>query len=331
MGVFKNIIEPGVIVLAFTAGTLINRRSKQLQRARKNSENRAGPPRPTCSDTKSLPEESQFRNNVTSRFMAYFPFLLEIWYWNLTYWVYQLSRALSSYYVRGNQAVLDRARQHALSILFLEKHLGVDIELQLQKYILRNIPGLMPILTKVYHAHIIVGVIFIVYTYTYLPRALFQRIRRTIAVDNVLAFIILTTWRCMPPRLLPKEYGFLDILHGTQQSAWTNNRFQLTIAAMPSLHFGTSAFIGFCLWRFAPHRPLKYLAPLWPSLMLLTILATANHFVIDAVVGAMIPAMAWRMNELVLSLGPLEEYVFRLLRTEKPSVLEGEILEGAVP
>ncbi|XTI84277.1 hypothetical protein V2W45_1339324 [Cenococcum geophilum] len=103
----------------------------------------------------------------------------------------------------------------------------------------------MPILAKVYFFHIIVSVMFIVYTYTFLPLCQFERIRRTISMDKFFAFIIITSWRCMPPQLLPPEFGFVDVLRNGPQSAWTQNQFQFTIAAMPSLHLALRRILGF--------------------------------------------------------------------------------------
>lgn len=323
MGLFKNLIEPGSIVLAFTAGSLINRRrairesERELHAPLLSSPRGASPAPPSP----LYPDTSPFRNNLSSRFLAKFPFLLEIWYWNLTYWVYQLARALTATLIRGNEAIFARAQAHALSILSFETRLHIAIELPIQKYILNSQPWLMTILAKIYYSHIFVGVVFLVYIYTYLPTPTFRTIRRTIAANNALAFIILSLYRCAPPRLLPPEYGFVDVLHSSVTnpgSAWTHNRFQLTIAAMPSLHFGTSLFLAVCLARFSPHRALRILAPLWPCAMALTILATANHFVCDALVGAVVPLLGWRVNRVFNVLEPVEAWGFWVCRTEKP-------------
>jgi hypothetical protein len=179
----------------------------------------------------------------------------------------------------------------------------------------------MSVFAKIYYSHIIVTVAFYVYAYTYFKREPFQRMRRSLAACNLIAFIILTAYRVMPPRLLPRSYGFVDVLHpddGSSGSTWTHNRFQLTIAAMPSLHFGMAGFVTYCLIRFSPHRYLQAFALLWPVAMLLTILATANHFLLDAFVGALVPIIAWRINGMFLVLRPLEEWMFWLLRTMKP-------------
>lgn len=69
--------------------------------------------------------------------------------------------------------------------------------------------------------------------------ALYEARRRTMAVCNLLAFVIFTLWPCMPPRLLSdssiegpdgivaKSFGFVDTVHGKggAGSVWTQNRF----------------------------------------------------------------------------------------------------------
>jgi hypothetical protein len=68
---------------------------------------------------------------------------------------------------------------------------------------------------------------------------LYQARRRTLAVCNLLAFVVFTLWPCMPPRLLSdptpdgrdadlaRSYGFVDTVHGKNGagSVWTQNRF----------------------------------------------------------------------------------------------------------
>jgi hypothetical protein len=163
-------------------------------------------------------------------------------------------------------------------------------------------------LARVYYSHIVVGVAFYVYCYTFMSRRQYRKIRRTLALENVIAFVILSLWRCAPPRLLPAEYGFIDVLHKDNAgSAWTHNKFQLTIAAMPSLHFGNSVLIAFCLLMYSPHVLLRVVAPLWPMIMVLTVVATANHFVLDTVVGVTVIATAYRLNRTMLVLLPVRE------------------------
>ncbi|PYH70083.1 phosphatase PAP2 family protein [Aspergillus vadensis CBS 113365] len=322
MGAVKNILEPAAIVAAFTAGALINRRKNAKLLATPDVESpllEAPPVDIKPNDEDSDERTIRNRRTIQSRILAKFPFLLEIWYWLLTYWIYQGLRAFSARMISGNKAIFDTAERHALSILAFEHFLHLDVELSVQRYVLEQKPWLMGFLARVYYSHIVLGVIFIVYCYTCIQRDKYQAIRRTLAFENVIAFTILTLWRCMPPRLLPEEYGFIDVLHSNAGgSAWTQNKFQLTIAAMPSLHFGNSMFIALCLLKFSPHWYLRAVAPIWPMLMGLTIVATANHFILDAVVGACVTLTAFRFNAVMLYLLPVERALFRLLRIEKP-------------
>ncbi|KAG9256189.1 PAP2 superfamily-domain-containing protein [Emericellopsis atlantica] len=320
----KTVLEPIVIVCLFTAGCLINRRRDS--RSPIDVENRPlvrenGDPSTQSSSLSSSPslsavDDSHQRNIVWEllrRFWRKYPFLPEIWYWNLTYWVYQGLRAVSARLIADNASVFERAKQHALTVLSIEQLLGIDVELSVQRFFLNNYPDWMSVLGNIYHSHICVGIAFLVYTYTYLPFPTYQRIRRTIAMDNAVAFVIVTLWRCSPPRLLPEEYGFVDILHpkvNPNDNPWQNNRFQLTIAAMPSLHFGTALFFAVSLYRFAPHAVVRVLAPLWPAMMLLTIVTTANHFLMDAMVGACVPLVGWRLEWMVGELAVVQNWVF---------------------
>lgn len=72
-----------------------------------------------------------------------------------------------------------------------------------------------------------------------LTPTLYQRARRTMAMCNLLAFVVFTLWPCMPPRLLSDpdyhgpakdeatSYGFVDTVHSAagESSVWTTNRF----------------------------------------------------------------------------------------------------------
>ncbi|KAK1753908.1 PAP2 superfamily-domain-containing protein [Echria macrotheca] len=315
MSALANFKEPLAIVTVFTIGTLINRRRRSNGSiSEKDVE--------TALDTPTLPRLTSKlgSRNLPSAILAQFPFLVEVWYWQLTYWIYQGLRALSARKIAGNDAIFQTAVHHAQQLLTLEKSLGIDVELPLQRLILHHAPWLMTALSRVYFSHIVLGLIFLVYSYTVLPRHTFSAIRRTLALENVLAFLVLTVWRCAPPRLMPHpQYGYRDIVHESSgNTAWTENKFRLVIAAMPSLHFANSLFLGWCLARFSPHAALRVLGPLWPVTMWITVVATANHWVLDTVAGVGVLVVAYRWNRVLLGLLPLEEFVLGVLRLEKP-------------
>lgn len=54
-------------------------------------------------------------------------------------------------------------------------------------------------------------------------------------------------------------------------------------------------------------------------------MATANHYLLDAVGGFFVTAIAYRFNTVLLNLRPLEEWGFWLVGVEKP--VEKEVVD----
>lgn len=99
------------------------------------------------------------------------------------------------------------------------------------------------------------------------------------------------------------------------------------VAAMPSLHFGYSLLIGLTVatipingvrpnsWKRAV---ITVLGLSYPALIFTAIVATANHFILDAVAGAIVCGVAWSANGLLLNLCVLEDYFLWIIRIHKP-------------
>jgi hypothetical protein len=113
------------------------------------------------------------------------------------------------------------------------------------------------------------------------------------------------------------------------------------LAAMPSLHFGYSLMIGLTIMTIplpTHHRrtlririgPLGLRIPSWrrllcailgflyPFIILVAIVSTANHFILDAVAGAFVCGLGWWSNGVLLNLLPVEDYFLWLVRIHKP-------------
>jgi len=56
----------------------------------------------------------------------------------------------------------------------------------------------------------------------------------------------------------------------------------------------------------------------YPAIILAAIVATANHFVLDAVAGAIVCGIAWNANGVLLNLLVLEDYFLWAVRIHKP-------------
>lgn len=96
---------------------------------------------------------------------------------------------------------------------------------------------------------------------------------------------------------------------------------------MPSLHFGYSLLIGLTIATIpvAGLRPNSWrrvaivaLGMSYPALILTAIVATANHFILDAVAGAVVCGVAWNANGILLNLCIVEDYFLWLVRIHKP-------------
>jgi hypothetical protein len=56
---------------------------------------------------------------------------------------------------------------------------------------------------------------------------------------------------------------------------------------------------------------------LYPFAILVAIVSTANHFILDAVAEALVCAVGWKSNRILLNLLPLEDYFLWLVRIHK--------------
>ncbi|RMZ79226.1 hypothetical protein DV737_g3476, partial [Chaetothyriales sp. CBS 132003] len=331
------------------------------------------------------PNTTVFRDRLLSRILSKLPFLVEAWYWALVYWVYQLGRAFTA--VTIVEGAVHVARKHALQVIEVEKRVHVFWEPAIQRFFI-SFPRLMTAINWLYSfIHIPGTIAFLVWLYYYTITSsrvgqtriegskaqgqtsgsgaeLYEARRRTMAVCNLLAFVVFTLWPCMPPRLLSdpdydgslaeaaKSHDFVDTVHGEggAKSVWTQNRFCNQYAAMPSLHFGYALMIGVTImtiplapkYRHSRSVPLPFfnqsqpeLAPqvrlpsarrlacvvvgiLYPFAILVAIISTANHFILDAVAGGLVCLIGWKSNAVLLNLLPLEDHFLWWLRIHKP-------------
>jgi membrane-associated phospholipid phosphatase len=106
-----------------------------------------------------------------------------------------------------------------------------------------------------------------------------------------------------PPRLLP-SLGFVDTLdkylklNSSSLPAFLVNQY----AAMPSFHVGWTFLIGMATFRIAKTWWLKLVGILLPLLMLVTVIATANHFILDAIAGAVLVSLSYGLAMLFAKL-----------------------------
>ncbi|MEI6452430.1 MAG: phosphatase PAP2 family protein, partial [Actinomycetes bacterium] len=87
-----------------------------------------------------------------------------------------------------------------------------------------------------------------------------------------------------PPRMIFTS-GVADIsyLQGKRSAIFENGFLANPFAAMPSLHFAYALFLALAVFMLARQTWLRWGGFAYPALVLLAIVATGNHFIVDAV------------------------------------------------
>lgn len=132
-------------------------------------------------------------------------------------------------------------------------------------------------------------------------RATYRLTRNAFLGSAVLSLLVYRFFPVAPPRLI-EEQSFVDTMqehsHLSYQ-AQSLSPFVNPYAAVPSLHFGWSFLLSVALVLVRPWRWWTLPAAIaQPLAMLIAIVATANHWVLDAVAGLAVCAAAlagaWR-------------------------------------
>ncbi|KAK5091843.1 hypothetical protein LTR70_001154 [Exophiala xenobiotica] len=294
------------------------------------------------------PNSSRFANHVHSRLLQKFPFLIEMFYWIITYLFYRMTKVVSRA-VFHQDKIWEVAQQNAARILWFEQDSPFSWmfpvkEHDVQQWFMDGHQTGLTFLNRAYALIHIPGTVgFIAWYYYVAPNhSVFAVARRTLTLTNLFAFITFTFYPTMPPRLLPKRYGFLDtVRHDNAQSIWMKGEVVNSLAAMPSMHFGYAFCIG-CTMLFHSgifrRNLIKgevrkstfwkcfyiFMAIGYPAMVLSAIVATANHYWLDALMATVVATLAFFCNRVFLILLPLEDYLIWVLRLEKPIPSTGE-------
>ncbi len=202
------------------------------------------------------------------------------------YGAYALSRA----FVQGHEAL---ALANGTFFMNLEKSLGIFWEPWIQAQVSRVGP-LMTFLVWAYsslHLPIIVGTMVWVFTQR---RRSWVFLRNWFLVMNFMAVAVFLLLPTAPPRmLLTSGVADMDFLHGVRSQIFENGPLANPYAAMPSLHFAYALFVALALFLLARRRWLRWGGFAYPLLIFVAIVATGNHFILDAVGGGLVVAAAY--------------------------------------
>jgi len=227
----------------------------------------------------------------------------------IAYYAYRLVRGL----VDGRAAV---AFDNARALVDAERALGTFFEPGLQAWA----QGQGWIVTGAnwmyVNSHFAVTTAFLVWLYVARNHA-FYFVRNMFMVAMGLALVLYVAYPTAPPRFLP-EWGFTDTVAAfvgetAEQSATVlYNPF----AAVPSMHVAFALMIAVPGVRLVNARSLKALWALYPLVVTFVVVVTANHFWLDAALGAIVAALAGWAASAALGRARPEAWAWRGRRAE---------------
>ena len=228
----------------------------------------------------------------------------------VAYYVYRLTRGIAD-----DPAAATTAFANARDLIDIERTLNVFVEPSVQAFVSGE-RWLMDIAAWVYvnaQTSVTLGAL----TWMYLRRnTSFYFVRNMFLVAFGIALVGYSVFPTAPPRFLP-EWGFIDSVAqftGVPQDSVTVDALFNPYAAVPSMHAGFALMIGLPLARLVKPRWLKAFWATYPLIVTFVIVATANHFLADAFLGAVTAGLGaiaarWlaRVRPSAWSFGPASE------------------------
>jgi hypothetical protein len=201
----------------------------------------------------------------------------------IAYVAYRLVRGLAD----GDA---NAAFAHARDLISLERTLHVFVEPSIQAWASGS-RAVMEIASWLYvNAQGPITIAALLYLYMRHNRN-FYFVRNMFMIAMAIALVGYVVFPTAPPRFLP-EWGFTDTVeqltpvHVSGKSAAMTALFN-PYAAVPSMHVAFSLMIGWPLAQLARRPIVRVLWIVYPFLMTFVIVVTANHFILDALLGAL--------------------------------------------
>ncbi|MEV5592680.1 phosphatase PAP2 family protein [Streptomyces sp. NPDC052496] len=185
------------------------------------------------------------------------------------------------------------AAEHGRTILRWEELLQLDPERALNRLFTAT-PALgVPADFAYASLHYLVTPAVLIWLWNRRPRH-YRTLRTWLMLATLIGLIGFTLLPTAPPRLLEAGSGFADTMAQFSSYGWwgadasaprglggMTNQF----AAMPSLHVGWALWCGVVLWRHGRSRVTRILGVAYPLLIVLVVMGTANHYLLDALAG----------------------------------------------
>jgi membrane-associated phospholipid phosphatase len=161
------------------------------------------------------------------------------------------------------------------------------------------------------NSHFVVTTTFLVWLYIARNHA-FYYVRNMFMVAMGLALVGYVLFPTAPPRFLP-EWGFTDTVAAFVGDAASQsfNVLYNPFAAVPSMHVAFALMIAIPAIKLVRHRALKALWAIYPAVVTFVVVVTANHFWVDAALGALVAAVSASASSYPLARARPEAWAWR--------------------
>ena len=197
---------------------------------------------------------------------------------------------LAYFVVRG--AVVDRdeaARANARWIIDFQESIGLWIEPDVNRWALES-DALVRLFNFAYFwldFPLIIGVGLLLF---WKRRAFYTLFRDALLTSGAFALVMYWSFPVAPPRFMT-EWGFVDTLQEFSDFAYqaqSTAAFVNPYAAVPSLHVGWALILAIVVFMATERRVWRITSVGLLVLQSVAVVATANHYIFDGVVGAIV-------------------------------------------
>jgi len=202
--------------------------------------------------------------------------------------------------------------QHARELIDIERSVGAFVEPSIQSWAMSK-TAIIDFASWMYiHAQFTLTTSMLVFLYLFHNES-FYFVRNMFMVAMGIALVGYAVYPTAPPRFLP-EWGFTDSVAeftGIPADNTLVNALFNPFAAVPSMHVAFALMIGWPLAQLVRLWVLKVMWFLYPFLVTFVVVATANHFLLDAVLGAMVAGVSAYVAKALLARARPEAWAFR--------------------
>jgi hypothetical protein len=211
-------------------------------------------------------------------------------------------------YARGavfEQSDLAGAFAHARELIDLERSLHTLIEVDVQNWALDSAVTAEVARWGYANLHFKGSVLALLLIY-FGWRDSFGFVRNTVLAAMAISLLGYWLYPTAPPRFIPELGldGATSVTGNTPFLSDPGNVFFNPVAAVPSMHVGLAIIFSWSLALLVRPRPLKGVLFAYPLLMTYVVVASGNHFWIDALFGALTAALAAGVAVLLARLNP---------------------------